>query len=127
MKNVKCFYKEESASHPGKWIIRPMHENFHLNSTSGSFNVICARLMCLSYSDYLRMCRDCFGAEIIGMGSLYPVAYFKRSEELDALFKLLIARANAVLWEREHPEHEVHAEVVKERNPHYYKEVTGNG
>lgn len=127
MKNVKCFYKEESASHPGKWIIRPMHENFHLNSTSGSFNVICARLMCLSYSDYLRMCRDCFGAEIIGKGSHYPVAYFKRSEELDALIKLLNARANAVLWEREHPDHKAHAELVKERNPHYYKEVTNNG
>lgn len=127
MTKVKCFVYEESASHPGKWMIRPILENFHLDSTKGSFNVICARLMGLEYYQYLRMCRDCFGAEIIGKNSHYPVAYFKRGEELDALVKLLNARANAVLWEREHPDFEAHAEVVKEKNPLYYKAVTGNG
>ena len=44
MKKVKCFIREESACHPGKYIIRPVYENFHLNSTDGSFNIICARL-----------------------------------------------------------------------------------
>ena len=127
MIKVKCFMRDESAAHPGKWRIIPVHDNFHLGETTGSYNLICARLFNLSYAQYLRMCRDCFGAEIIGKGSHYPVAYFKRSEELDALIKLLNARANAVLWEREHPDHETHAELVKERNPRYYKEVTNNG
>ena len=126
MTKVKCFIREESASHPGKWIVRPVHENFHLEHTEGSFNVICARLFNLSYADYLRMCRDCFGAEIIGKGSFYPVAYFKRSKELDALVELLNTRANLILWEREHPDHEEHAQFVKEKNPYFYKAVTGN-
>ena len=123
MIKVKCFMREESPYYPGKYIIRPIHENFHLDYTEGSFNVICARLFNLDYPDYLRMCRDCFGAEIIGKGSKYPIAYFKRSEELEALIKLLNARATYVLWEREHPEYETHAEAVKEKNPQYYEEV----
>ena len=126
MIKVKCFIKDESASHPGKWIVRPVFENFHLDSTSGSFNVICARLFNLDYPQYLRMCRDCFGAEIIGKNSMYPVAYFKRSKELDALIDNLNARANLVLWEREHPDFEEHAEYVKENSPNYYKVVTAN-
>ena len=126
MTKVKCFIRDESASHPGKWIVRPVSDNFHLNSTSGSFNVICARLFNLDYPQYLRMCRDCFGAEIIGKNSMYPVAYFKRSNELDALIDNLNARANLVLWEREHPDFEEHAAYVKENSPNYYKAVTGN-
>lgn len=126
MIKVKCFVKEESASHPGKWMIRPVYDNFYLDSTEGSFNLICARLMNLTYPQYLRMCRDCFGAEIIGKDSNYPVAYFKRSEELDGLIALLNMRANLVLWEREHPDFEEHAAYVKENSPNYYKAVTGN-
>ena len=126
MTKVKCFIRDESASHPGKWIVRPVLDNFHLDSTSGSFNVICARLFNLDYPQYLRMCRDCFGAEIIGKNSMYPVAYFKRSKELDALIDNLNARANFVLWEREHPDFEEHAEYVKENSPNYYKVVTAN-
>ena len=123
MKKVKCFEREESASYPGKYIIRPIHDNFHLDSTEGSFNLICARLMGLSYAQYLRMCRDCFGAEIIGKGSLYPVAYFKFSEKLKDLVDGLNARANLVLWEREHPDFEDHAAYVKEHNLYFYEEV----
>lgn len=126
MKRIKCFERGEAAAYPGKYVIRPIHENFHLDSTEGSFNVICARLMGLTYPEYLRMCRDCFGAEIIGKGSMYPVAYFKLSQELQDLINNLNARANLVLWEREHPDFEEHAEFVKEKTPRFYAEVTGN-
>ena len=126
MKKVKCFEREESASYPGKYIIRPIHENFHLDYTEGSFNVICARLFGISYAQYLRMCRDCFGAEIIGKGSWYPVAYFPLSNELKVLIDNLNARANLVLWEREHPDHEEHAQYVKENSHHSYLEASEN-
>lgn len=126
MIRVKCFEREESASYPGKYLIKPIHNNFHLDSTEGSFNIICARLMGLSYAQYLRMCRDCFGAEIIGKGSKYPVAYFKLSRGLNDLVEQLNARANLVLWERDHPDFEAHAQYVKEKNPRFYAEVTGN-
>jgi hypothetical protein len=57
---------------------------------------------------------------------MYPVAYFKRSKELDALIEFLNVQASAVLWEREHPDFEEHAAYVKEKNPRYYAEVTEN-
>lgn len=126
MKKIKCFFSDESATQPGKYIVRPVHENFFLEYTDGSFGVICARLFGITYPDYLRMCRDHFGAEIIGKGSLYPVPYFKRSKELMDLVDQLNARANLVLWEREHPDFEEHAEYVKKKNPRFYAEVTGN-
>ena len=126
MKKVKVFYRDESASYPGKYMIRADLEKFYLNYTEGSYNVIQARLMGLTYAQYLRMCRDCFGAEIIGKGSTYPVPYFKLSKELNDLIEQLNARANLVLWEREHPDFEEHAEYVKEKNPKFYAEVTGN-
>ena len=125
MKKIKCFQREESASYPGHYLIKPIHENFCLGPTKGSYNVICARVMGLTYAQYLRMCRDCFGAEIIGKGHLYPLAYFKFSEGLVALEENLNARANLILWEREHPDHKEHAEYVKEKNPRFYKEVKG--
>lgn len=123
MKKIKVFSREESVSYPGKYIIRVDLDKFHLDYTEGSYNVICARLMGLTYAQYLRMCRDCFGAEIIGKGSMYPVAYFKLSEKLKDLIDGLNARANLVLWEREHPDFEDHAAYVKEHNPRFYEEV----
>lgn len=126
MTKVKVFYRDESASYPGKYLIRANLDTFHLGCIKGSYNIIQARLFNLTYANYLRMCRDCFGAEIIGKNSMYPVAYFKRSKELDALIDNLNARANLVLWEREHPDFEEHAEYVKENSPNYYKVVTAN-
>jgi hypothetical protein len=51
------------------------------------------------------------------------VAYFKFSEKLIDLVESLNARANLVLWEREHPDFEEHAAYVKEKNPRFYEEV----
>ena len=115
MNKVKCFVKDESASNPGKFIIRPVHENFHLDYTEGSFSVIGARLFGISYASFLRMCRDCYGAELIGKNSKYPVAYFKQSKGLELLLEDLNTRANLVLWEREHPEVDVRAMLAEKR------------
>ena len=92
-----CFVADESINHPGKWIVRPVLENFKLKYTTGSFNVICARLFSVSYANYLRMCRDCFGAEIIGKNNIYPVAYFKSVNDANKLVNELNNRANLVL------------------------------
>jgi hypothetical protein len=126
MKKIKIFYRDESASHPGKYMIRVDAEKFFLNYTEGSFNVIQARLFGLTYANYLRMCRDIYGAEIVGKNSGYPYAIFKFSKGLEDLIEQLNARANLVLWEREHPDFEEHAAYVKEKNPRFYEEVTGN-
>lgn len=94
---IKVFYRDESAIQPGKYIIRADLDKFHLYSTEGSFNIIEARLMGLTYADYLRMCRDVYGAEIIGKNSTYPVAYFKPTQDLNNLISQLNERANLIL------------------------------
>lgn len=127
MKKVKVFYRDESATHPDKYMIRADLEKFHLNFTEGSYNVIGARLMGLTYANYLRMCRDIYGAEIVGKGDAYPYPVFKLSRGLEELIDQLNARANLVLWEREHPDFEEHAKKVAAENPYYYKEITKNG
>ena len=115
MKKIKIFSRDESPNYPGKYIIRPSHEDFFLTYTEGSYNIIGARLMGLTYAQYLRMCRDVYGAEIIGKGTKYPIAYFKRSDKLEALIEQLNARANFVLWEREHPDFEAHEEALSKK------------
>ena len=112
MNNVEVFGIEESPYNPGKWLISIKHENFLLKHTTGSFNIICARLMNLSYAQYLRFCRDMVGGEISGKGHKYPVVYFQRGERLQAFVRLLNSRANMVLWEREHPDWEAHQKAV---------------
>lgn len=126
MKKVKIFYRDESATQPGKYMIRADLNAFYLNSTEGSFNIIGARLMGLTYAQYLRMCRDIYGAEIVGKGSLYPYPVFKLSQGLADLIEELNARANLVLWEREHPDFEEHVAYVKEKNPRFYGEAMKN-
>ena len=44
-------------------------------------------------------------------------------KELMDLIEQLNARANLVLWEREHPDFEEHAAFVKEKNPRFYEEA----
>lgn len=112
MMQVKCFEIEESPYNPGKYMIVPVHENFFLKSTKGSYNVICARLMGLSYAQWLRFCRDCCGAEIVGKNHQYPIPYFTKGDRVQALCRLLNSRANLILFNREHPDWEKHASYV---------------
>lgn len=116
MINKVVFYLEESPYHPGMSMIAVHHDMFHLTGTKGSYHLIQARLMNLPYAQYLRMCRDVCGAEIIGKNSMYPVAYFKDKNKAKGLVNLLNSRATLVLWEREHPDWEEHQEKVKEFN-----------
>lgn len=57
----------------------------------GSGHVLQARLLGLSYAEYLRFCYHIGdGAVTIrGKNSLYPVAYWKKSENLYLMVKLL--------------------------------------
>lgn len=92
------FTYEETPYHPGKYMVRPVHCNLPLTYTEGSYNILAARLMNLGYADYLRMCRDLYGAEIIGKNCMYPVAYFNgETDSLKDLVKILNKRAEYAL------------------------------
>ena len=119
MKKVKVFMLEESPYHQGYYMIAVNHDSFYLSKAKGSYHIIQARLMNLTYAQYLRMCRDICGAEIKGKNSMYPVAYFKKGEAVNKLIDLLNTRANIVLWEREHPDWQEHKEYIERRQEQY--------
>lgn len=128
MKKVEVFYLDESPYQPGKWMVRMHHDKFFCTSTEGSYHVLEARLLGLSYAWYLRMCRDELSAEIIGKGSLYPVAYFKDKLLGQKLCKLLNAAATQVCWEREHPdEWKMAGPVIRQERRHKYLEEKLHG
>lgn len=89
----KFFYLEESPVYKNKYCIRLNHSLFLFpNGTSGSYGVIMARVMGLSFPDFLRYCRDRLGAELIGKGSIYVMPYFDNTPEVKQLVKLMNAR-----------------------------------
>ena len=93
------FKLEESASRPNWFIIMPVHEKikkFFKTPFEGSYSVLEARLLGLTYSKYLRFLRDVIGADIVGKNSLYPVAYLKKTEEAQMLVRLLDKRMEAI-------------------------------
>lgn len=98
------FFAQKSVSYDDRFIIGINFERLPLKgSVNGSYNVLCARVMDLNYADYLRMCRDVFGAELLGKDSKYPFALFKRGNALDALLKVLNTRTKFLLYRKEHP------------------------
>lgn len=111
----RYFILEESPYYEKRYVITPNWEELPKMTTNGSFNVLGARLLNLSYSNYLRMCRDIAGAQIIGKNKTYPVPYFEMSNEVRALVGLLNAAMTLVMWERAHPDWREHQEYLLEK------------
>ena len=88
----RYFYLEESPYYPGKYGIYIDFDNLPPMKTTGSYNLLPARLLGLSYAEYLRFCRDVYKAEIIGKNNMYPVAYFKNNIAAGDLIKMLNER-----------------------------------
>lgn len=110
----KVFYLDESPHNPGKYLIRVNVDLIPFTTTIGSLNLLAARLLNLSYAQYLRFCRDIVGAEIHGKNCYYPVAYFQRNVLSEQLVKLLNARTEFILWEDEHPNYQEHERALQD-------------
>ena len=91
------FKIDESPLNPGKYMIRPDFDKLPLYNTSGSYGVLMARVMGITYANYLRLCRDEYGAELIGKGSYYPVPYFTELNRVRELAKELDKRVEKLL------------------------------
>ena len=101
---TKFFFLDTSPLYKNKYVIRfDVDLDLFPNGTTGSYNVFFARLLNLSYAEYLRYCRDVLGAELVGKGSRYMVPYFDNIAEVQLLVKLLNVRMNYIVNEREYP------------------------
>ena len=100
----KYFYLEESPIYKNKYIIRLNHDKFLFpTGTSGSYNVFIARVLNLSYADYLRYSRDRLGAELIGKQSRYVMAYYDKNQTTEEFIKLLNKRMEYIMNEHNFP------------------------
>ena len=100
----KYFYLDESPIYKNKYIIRLNHDKFLFpTGTSGSYNVFIARVLNLSYADYLRYSRDRLGAELIGKQSRYVMAYYDKNQTTEAFIKLLNKRMEYIMNEHNFP------------------------
>lgn len=71
----------------GTWSLVPDFEVWGYDwCISGSWNVLGARVMGLSWSNYLRYCMQC-GATVQGKNHLYPIVHWKE-KNLDFLDEL---------------------------------------
>ena len=127
-KKKDYFGLEESVYNPGYYMISILdYEGFNLKGTLGSYNVLFARLMNLSYAQYLRFCRDMCGAELFGKGTLYVIPMFsKKTLEVRELVKLLNNLANIIIWEREHPNWQEHQMELLDKEKKAYNILKEN-
>jgi hypothetical protein len=65
--------------------------------SGGSYHVSYARLLGISYPNYLRLCRDEFGATLIGKDWLYICPKWDNPEGAKPLARMLNARLNLAL------------------------------
>lgn len=93
---MNYFYLDESPSNVGKYMIRLNFTKLPASHTKGSYNILLARMLGLTYAEFLRYCRDFYGAEIIGKGTYYPVPYFSKDSNVNSLIKLLNENATKV-------------------------------
>ena len=70
------FFWDESPCETGKYLLKPNFDLIPLGVAKGSYALLAARVAGLDYADYLRFCRDKYGATIIGKNHIYPLAYF---------------------------------------------------
>lgn len=89
----------ESIAYPEHYIIMPNFNKLPLTGTIGSYNVLAARVCGLSYAQFLKMCRDKYGAKLVGKGTIYGMAYFPKDKfsQMKSLINLLNSRTEEIL------------------------------
>lgn len=72
--------------------------------SGGSYHVCFARLLEVSYPNYLRLCRDEFGASLMGKDFLYICPKWDEPSGAEPLAKMLNERLNLALRLKEKKE-----------------------
>ena len=92
----KYFSVVESAE-ADKYMVLPNEDNLPSLYTSGSRHVFGARVMNTSYADYCRICRDVFGAKLVGKNSKYVIPYFYDIAAANKFSKFMSDRMDNIL------------------------------
>ena len=88
-------FRETVDRSPDRVIIVPNYDRSSFTvENGGSFAVAPARVLGLSYPEYLRFLRESFPEQVSieGKGSYYPIAYWRKGKELYTFIDLLNAK-----------------------------------
>lgn len=97
---MNYFYVEESPKN--RFVILINYRNTPIKSIEkGTAFKIAALLYDLSYPNFLRLARDVYGGVVMGVKCLYPVLYFNKKEQAEALTEDLNNRMASIMpkWE----------------------------
>lgn len=113
----RYFYLHNHPAYQDKYSIYfNFPDEYFPKGTNGSYDVFIARLLGLSYPDYLRYARDRLGAELIGKNKRYITVLFNYNNSTVQIFiQLLNKRMEYIINEREFPYNykEVNGEVKR--------------
>ena len=101
----KYFYLQRNPVYQDKYeIYFDYPVKYFPKGTDGSYNVFIARLLGLSYPDYLRWARDRLGAELVGKNKRYITVLFNGNNSTTQVFiNLLNTRFKYIINEHDFP------------------------
>lgn len=94
---MKFVTVKESAYNDGKWLIFYELDKMPFTAPHHTFHILGARILGLTYAEFLRMCRDWYDAIIVGKNSSYPIPYFNSKQKAKELAEVLNIRLSAIL------------------------------
>lgn len=97
---IKYFYLEDYPYKEGWFIKLDSSKIDNFKYKGGSLAIIQSRVMNMSFPQYCRMCRDCFGAELRGKQG-YPSILFLKKDIAMVLCELLNKQFNIIMKERQ--------------------------
>lgn len=101
----RYFYLQNDSIYQDKYIIYfDCPSKYFPKGTDGSYDIFIARLLSLSYPDYLRWARDRLGAELIGKNKRYIKVLFNGNNSTVQIFiKVLNKRMEYIINEHDFP------------------------
>jgi len=98
---MKHLYIDENPFYSGTYLLFFKTNEFGWGQIPGRSNILGARLLQISYPDYLRYCRDYYGAKIMGKKDKIPYLVFtdkklveKLAAELDKRLEIILNQNN---------------------------------
>lgn len=94
---MKHLYLDENPYYEGTYLLFFKSNEFGWGTIPGHVGILGARLLQISYPDYLRYCRDNYGAKIVGKKDKVPYLVFTDKKLAEKLCKELDSRLDIIL------------------------------
>lgn len=100
---MKYVYVDENPYYPGTYLIFFNAHQFGWGPISGTLHILGARLLNTTYDNYLRICCNNFGAEIVGKKDKVPRPCFKDKSKAEKLAKIFEERLSYAISQKSVP------------------------